>query len=447
MRRPRGRLAVVLRVLPLGAWLALGPATASADFVREAVAPHEGKIVASIGTSGANVTRSHVISREIETRAGEPLSLATLEDDVQRLLNLQIFSNVRVEAEPAEGGQVTLRFLLTENSSWLPGLAFAYTEENGVSIGPSLSAVNFGGRDIDGSVKAYFGGTTQYVLQMGWPWIGGEDHLGMGLRAAHLQRADELNGFEETSDEFSPRVSRYLGRKGRASALFSYLHMKSDVDGKTLSPDNSDHLVRLGASLGWDTRDNWGAPHEGWLNELEVWQTGALGGDGSFWTGTLDVRRWQPLARRQRILFTALTTLQSGAPGVDVPIYMDYHLGGANTIRGYDFAELGKTLYGKNQMLGTLEYSVTALPSRPIGVWKIRLRLGVELAAFADAGIAWSEGRRLAMNNARGGIGAGVRLINPITEMIRLDFAWSPEGGFHFHFGVSKAKKQRDRLR
>jgi outer membrane protein assembly factor BamA len=186
------------------------------------------------------------------------------------------------------------------------------------------------------------------------------------------------------------------------NALFSYLHMKSDADGKTLSPDNSDHLVRIGASLGWDTRDNWGAPHQGWLNELEVWQTGALGGDGSFWTGSLDVRRWQPLGRHQRILFTALTTLQSGTPEVDVPIYMDFHLGGANTIRGYDFAELGKTLYGKNQLLGTLEYSVTALPSRPIGIWKIRLRLGVELAAFADAGIAWSEGNRFAMKQSAG---------------------------------------------
>jgi hypothetical protein len=31
--------------------------------------------------------------------------------------------------------------------------------------------------------------------------------------------------------------------------------------------------------------------------------------------------------------------------------------------------------------------------------------------------------------------------------MIRLDFAWSPEGGFQFQFGTSKPKKQRERIR
>jgi outer membrane protein assembly factor BamA len=345
------------------------------------------------------------------------------------------------------GGQVALRFVVSENSSWLPGLALSYTEENGFSLGPSFSAVNLSGRDIDGSVKAYFGGTTQFVVHLGWPWIGGERHLGVGLRAAHLQRTDELNEFEETSDEFSPRVSRYLGRHGRANALFSYLNMRSDVDGKTLDPDNGDHLVRIGASLGWDSRDNWGKPNRGWLNELEVWRTGALGGDGDFWTGTLDLRRWQELAPRHTAIVTGLVTLQSGTPGVDLPIYLEYHMGGANTIRGHQIKVLGKELYGKNQMLGTVEYGFTALSARPFRVWKVSLRLGVELAAFADAGIAWSDPHDLAMNRARAGIGAGIRLINPVTEMIRFDFAWSAEEGFHFHLGVSKAKKQRERLR
>jgi outer membrane translocation and assembly module TamA len=67
---------------------------------------------------------------------------------------------------------------------------------------------------------------------------------------------------------------------------------------------------------------------------------------------------------------------------------------------------------------------------------------------FTDAGIAWSEPRELAMNRARAGVGGGLRLLVPGTEMVRFDFGWSPEGGFHFHFASgTKPVAQRQRLR
>jgi outer membrane protein assembly factor BamA len=41
------------------------------------------------------------------------------------------------------------------------------------------------------------------------------------------------------------------------------------------------HLLRIGGSVGWDTRDSWRNPRRGWQNELELWHTGGfLGGDG-----------------------------------------------------------------------------------------------------------------------------------------------------------------------
>ncbi len=113
-----------------------------------------------------------------------------------------------------------------------------------------------------------------------------------------------------------------------------------DVDGKTLSPDNSDVLPRLGFALGWATRDSWTNPRRGWQNELELWRTG---GDARFWTMTLDVRRWFPTARRQRLLLSSLLSLQSGTVGEDIPTYLIYRMGGANSIRGYKISDLGRT--------------------------------------------------------------------------------------------------------
>ena len=92
-------------------------------------------------------------------------------------------------------------------------------------------------------------------------------------------------------------------------------------------------------------------------------------------------------------MLSGLLTLQSGTPGEDVPGYMNYFMGGANTIRGYGVTDLGEELSGKNQLLGTAEYSLTLIPLRRWDLWKISLRMGAELAVFADAGIAWTESR------------------------------------------------------
>jgi hemolysin activation/secretion protein len=88
------------------------------------------------------------------------------------------------------------------------------------------------------------------------------------------------------------------------------------------------------------------------------------------------------------------------------------------------------------------------IPLRRWDLWKISLRLGAELAVFGDVGIAWSEARDLNMRRTRGGLGGGLRLLVPGSEMVRLDVGWSPDYGLHFHFANgTKPTAQRARLR
>jgi outer membrane protein insertion porin family len=413
-----------------------------------ALRAEEGGIVESVEVEGRRVTREGVIVREIHTRAGEPLEVATVLADVQRLQNMQIFSEVRVEVKAGEEDRVRVRYVVKEMNSWLPTLAAQYTEENGFSVGPGISALNLTGRNIRVTGSAIFGGTTQYWADFNWPWITGH-HLGLRGRVAHLERTDTLNEFEESSNELRLRPSRFLGENGRIGVGFRLLTVGSDRPGKTLSPTNEDLLISLEASIGWDTRDAWNNPRVGWLNELVVSKTGgALGGDGDFWGLIVDVRRWQPTAPRQRLLLSGLMSLQSGEVGVDIPEYLQYRLGGANTIRGYDVEKLGRELYGRNQLLGTVEYAFRVVPMRRFDFWKLSFRLGLELALFSDVGIAWNEGRDLNLRRTRAGGGAGVRLLVPGSDMARIDVGWSPEGGFQLHFaGGSKPSRQRQRLR
>ncbi|HET7292299.1 MAG TPA: BamA/TamA family outer membrane protein [Vicinamibacteria bacterium] len=410
----------------------------------KALAPWQGKIVRSLAFRGNNVTRENVIARELRTRVGDPLALETLAADVMRLENLAIFSGVHVEAAPDGQDGVGLAFVVKESPSWLPLVTFKYTEENGFSVGAGVTALNLAGQGMRLKGRAYVGGTTQLWVDFDWPWAYGP-HGSFKATGGHRERSDLVRGFEETSDELTLESGVYLGESGRAALALSHLRMRSDTSGITLSPDNDDSLYRVGLSLGLDTRDSWRNPRSGWQNELELWRTG---GDGDFWSMNLDLRRYVPTAVRQKLLLAGLLSVQSGTLGEDLPIYLDYRMGGANTIRGYDVQELGRTVSGKNQLLGTAEYSWNVMPLRRVDVSFLSFRLGVDMTVFTDAGIAWSEPREFAMNRARAGFGAGVRLLVPGSEMLRLDLGFSPEGGLRFHFGAwSKPTAARGRLR
>jgi outer membrane protein insertion porin family len=436
-----GRGRAVTFALVVGS-LSVGAARGSASAI-DALAPFVGRNVAAIGVVGQETTREHVIRREIETAVGTPLRLESVEADVQRLDNLSIFAQIEVEAEPLAEG-VRLVYRVKEMPPWIPWVGFSYTEQDGFSAGPKLSALNLKGQAITLGARAYFGGAKQYSVDLTWPWITG-NHLSLDFYGARLNRTDTLNDFKETSYEFTPSVGTYFGKHGRLSGKFSLFRMESDVGGKTLDADNGDVLPRLGASVGWDTRDSWRFPRRGWQNELELWYTG---GDADFLTMNLDLRRWVPVGGSQRFLLSSLTSLQTGTVGKDLPEYLIYRLGGANSIRGYSIDELGRVLYGKNQLLGTIEYSVNVLRLQRWDIWKFALRMGLDFALFTDAGIAWSDAPDLALKRARGGLGAGVRLLVPGSEMVRLDVGWSREGGFHFHFASgTKPVAQRQRIR
>jgi len=430
-------------VIALFAVLLFAPAAVRASFDPSSYSSFEGKRVSGIACTGNNSTKESFIRRELELAVGDTLSVEKLAAGIRNLENYGIFGSIAVTAKDATDG-VLLEYQFREMPSFMPFVAFDYTEENGLSLGPAVAAVNLFGRGIRASGSALFGGTTTFELVVKYPWITADYRLGLALRASHLDRDDDLVGFGETSDEISPWVTRYIGEHGRTRGMIGYFHMKSDRDGVTLSPDRSDHFLRVGAAVGYDTRDSWRDTRNGWENEIElVWSAG----DGNFATTTVDIRRFQRLTRRHTLFLGALTSLQPGEVGENVPVYLQYFIGGANSVRGQD-VDLGKTLFGKNQLISTLEYQINLLPLRPYGFFKWSAALGLQLAVFADAGVAWSTSDEFSADRTKSGFGAGLRLLVPGVEMVRFDLGFNRQGDVHFHFGGGyKWAAQRLRLR
>jgi outer membrane protein assembly factor BamA len=406
-----------------------------------------GKRVTAVQVFGHRHTHAHVIERELRTRVGEVLTPATLAGDLQRLENLDVFSSVRVEVEPDGSGAVRVIYHLRELPPVVPYITYDVTDQDGWSFGPAVKSVNLFGRDIFLAGYALFGGRTSYLIDFSQPWMFG-DHVSLDLDASHIVRQNEFDGFEETSTEVTPRLGSWIGDHGRASLAVSWLRFHSDLPGHTLSASDVDDLLRLGGSAGYDSRDDWSNPTVGWLAEAELWKTGGiLPGAGRFWTLNLDARRFQPGTGDHTIVMAGLLTLQSGRVGRDLPQYMDFHLGGANSLRGYDVADLGPSLFGKQQLLTTVEYRVPLVEPTEITLFGLSADLGLGGTLFADGGLAWSEGEDFDAGRARLGVGGGLRLLLPAVDMTRFEVGYG-ERGWSIHFAsFSKMRAQRLRLR
>jgi len=406
-----------------------------------------GMIVTRIHLQGNRFTRDFVILRQLRTRIGTPLDPQLVREDLQRLDNLDIFSSIYIEPHPEEGG-IALTIRVREIPFAVPYISYDVSDQDGWSFGPALKSVNMLGLDMFVAGYALFGGRNSFLLDLSYPWITG-NHISLDLDASRIERDNELDQFRETSFEFSPWIGTYVGDNGRAGVGLSYFCFESDLPGHTLSVDDTDHLLQAGFRFGYDSRDSWGDPHRGRLDQIEVRKTGGfLPGDGDFWTAHLDIRRFRPITSTHTLVLAGLLSLQSGRIGRDIPEYMDFHLGGSNSIRGYALNELGSSLFGQNQWLGSLEYRFPLLPSREYLLLGLASDLGLSGAFFIDHGLAWSASDDFALDRSKTGFGLGLRLLLPAVEMTRLDLAFDADGSWHIHFAsFSKMSAQRLRLR
>ena len=280
--------------------------------------------------------------------------------------------------------------------AWIPLLGFSYNEQDGFSAGPKFSALNLGGRAISLSARAYFGGAEQYSAASPGPGSRPPHVVRLLRRAAQPHRhAERIQGDElRVQPRGRPLSRRARPARGQVLALpHEERRRRQDAapDNQTAAaPGRGDRLghARLLA-----------LPAPGLAERAR--SCGAPGGDGDFWSLNLDLRRWIPLTRRQRLIVSGLASLQSGTVGVDLPEYLIYRMGGANSIRGYSIEDLGGTLYGKNQLIGTARVLAEPDAAAPLGLLEVRLRLGLDFAFFTDAGIAWSE-PRISRCGARG---------------------------------------------
>ncbi len=128
-------------------------------------------------------------------------------------------------------------------------------------------------------------------------------------------------------------------------------------------------------------------------------------------------------------MLSSLLTLQSGQVGRDLPQYMDFHLGGANSLRGHTVDDLGYDLFGKQQLLTTVEYRVPPVDPTESTLFGISADLGLGGTLLVDGGPAWTAQEDFDLERARFGVGGGLRRLLPAMDMTRLEVGTASGGG------------------
>jgi outer membrane protein insertion porin family len=402
----------------------------------------EGRPILRIEISGNKKTREYVILRELMTNVGDTLSLAIMRIDEMRLTKLSAFSKIEITPR-LEDDAVIYAVKVSETAFVIPTILPGYSEENGWYFGPMVSTPNWFGRAILASVYAQWGGITKYSFSANNPWISvAHRQLSVSVGTTYQKREDKIRESEETTYVSAVRGTFYPGRNRIFSVGlgFQYMLTKSDKPGVTLSPSNRDHLPQFELLMRANSIEDPLDPHYGWVTGIQERRIGGfLGGEGDSWRTQVDVTRYQPLSPRSTLAIGGVFDHQTGRVGEDIPIYLQYSLGGSNSIRGYSRTDLGKVLYGKNQLLGTIEFSYCIMSPRQIqllGLSFLSFRLGMNIIGFVDHGVAWTESGELNLDRSKTGYGVGLHLMVPGIDRIRLDLGFSQDGDVMVHLGT-----------
>ncbi len=443
------RMTLSLRFILISILLSLGIFLSSCSLIEVSEIPvpqdqllvHD-KVIKEIRIQGNEHTNEELIYRAMISKVGDVYKEKNTDKDRRWLKQLGIFTYLLFETEEEDDG-IILIVTVEEVNPYIPAPSFDITDENGLEIGASLYSPNLFGIASYLSVFFRVGGATNIGLKYRNPELPEANWWnGYSLEYYYTSRINKLYDFYENTSDFLFQYVTYINDNLSLGPRFTYLNLKSDQPDITLDNDDQDIMPGFGAVFRLNTLNTPSYPTEGWWTELLVTK---YDGNANYWHGIIDFRRyWEISSYRNSVAFYSLTTLSTGTVGEDIPIYMQFNIGGTNSVRGW---ELGSR-EGKNQFINTLEYWHVLLEMKRYKFWFLKEALALQVAVFSDAGTAWSTENEFHQNWILGG-GVGLRLLTASGVSFRVDFALGQKAfGVSLSIGSSeKAVAQRDRVR
>jgi outer membrane protein insertion porin family len=313
--------------------------------------------VGSIMVEGNHFTRDEIIRRELAFQPGQVLSRELVEESRARLYASGYFSRVEIlpEVDNRTGSEVDVIVRVEERTMRFVGLGVGYGTRDQLRLSGEWGHRNLWGRGKRANVRGILASQlfpsdlVRYRVEGRYvePWLFNTRTVG----STELSWERRKEYFNEGQSSYDLRLVSLIANVSRQLARYTHGFVAvqnewADVDAEpgVIPPDGSkpDITRTVSLTLERDHRDNYFDPETGFLHRgTGSVSGGILGGDNSFWNVQVE-GQWYRTSHR----LTFANRLRVGyerpfGKSETVPDRLRFKLGGPNSVRGYDYQDIG----------------------------------------------------------------------------------------------------------
>jgi outer membrane protein insertion porin family len=409
--------------------------------------------IRAISFRGNTRTRDKVLRREITVFPGEIMNEVKLRNSERRLRNLGFFSSVNAVQEPTpDPSQYDAVFELEEQKTgqFMVGAGFS-SIDNLIGF-VELSQGNF---DLFNWPPVGAGqklrlrgtlGTSRTDIELGFtePWFL-DRRLALGVNFFRRDSRFFSDDYDQRNTGVNVSLAKPVGRFTRLTLTYGLEEISvSDVDENAsdrIKQEEGDRIKSsLTAEVSFDTRDNAFIPTRGLRASVSAMGAGGpLAGDTDIYRLDARASQFVPMWFDHVFNLRGWVSVADTHSNADrVPIFDRLFVGGARTLRGFKFRDVGPKDENGEPLGGLTAWYATAEYTVPVAAQ-------FRVAAFYDIGMVYDEAYEIDLGDYNSDIGVGIRLDIPGFPL-RLDYAWPLEadefndrssGRFQFSIGYS----------
>ena len=394
-------------------------------------------------------TKPYIFERVQKIKPGQIFQTKNIKDTVEELYRTGMFTSIEpvLEGKEDDPNARVVKLLVEERPTTTINGSISYGTSVGLVGELKLSDSNFLGKGQDAAITLSASNKGDKTFDISWfdPWIRGTERVQAGGTIYWNVSVDD-NADPDEVEKVKKIGTRWTIGKGLNSNLYVRLAARYDHYEELFSNkkvNDKYNLLAVGPSLIYDTRNNQYSPTKG-IYSIFSYERGELINDPRKYDQfEADLRAYHPTFFGDKNVMAYRVAW--GSTGSGTPEALRFSIGGAESIRGYDYSAFD----GYDKFHATIEN-------------RTKINDTLQLVAFFDIGNAWQKeskdpitGKKIYKPNRKDahdfkdlkkGYGVGVRLNTPIGPL-RFDYGWpmDPEkkgekkdkGKFYFSFGQS----------
>lgn len=390
-------------------------------------------------------TQPYIFERSQSINPGEVFERKNVEATIRELYRTGIFTSIEpsISGKEDDPNARVVEFLVEERPTTTINGSISYGTSVGLVGGIKLADTNFLGKGQEASfnIEASNKGDKTLEISLFDPWIRGTERV-QGGGSIYWKETRDDDAENDEIDKVRKLGTRWTIGKGLNDKIFTRLSVRYDRYKEVLANSEVNdkyNLIAITPMLIFDTRDNSFSPTKGVYTTFSYEKGDLLGDSRKYDQFEADLRAYHPTFFKDKNVMAYRVVW--GKTGSGTPEALRYSIGGAETLRGYDYGEFD----GFDKFHATIEN-------------RTKINDTLQLVAFFDIGNAWQTETRVGgkrvyapdrsaakdFKDLRKGYGIGVRLNTPIGPL-RFDYGWPMDtvktgdrktgGKFYFSFG------------